>query len=181
MEFISINDVKGCQNDILNMTHEIFYYINSINHVLESMSLDDYKIDENKFKFTIVKNNSTNYEDDGNTETKGYKYNIYWGFPLTEDAVDEWHSFKHGYSENTIIFEGEISTRVRDSKKNGCFSCYISKERLPNGYSQERLNYVASFQGSILNELLMVQLVKGVIEVGEINKIRQAIQKYISR
>lgn len=82
----------------------------------------------------ITRENHYVYEDDGNTRTDGFKYDVYWICPIGQNIEPRnYYYFRiiNNLACNCLYFHYEDKERIRDKKSNGrdrYLSLYISVE-----------------------------------------------------
>lgn len=66
------------------------------------------------------------YEDDGNTRTEGFHFNIYWVLPLSNRNEFLESAVQDGYVRDAIVFKLEFDERIHDSEiSSRFFSLYF--------------------------------------------------------
>ena len=92
----------------------------------------------------ITRENHYVYEDDGNTRTDGFKYDVYWIFPIGQNIEPRnyyYYRIINNLACNCLYFHYEDKERIRDKKSNGSgrfLSLYISVEKLEYPLSEDK-------------------------------------------
>lgn len=91
----------------------------------------------------ITRENHYVYEDDGNTRTDGFKYNVYWICPIGQNNEPRNYYYYHIINNlacNCLYFLYEDKERIRDKKSDGrgrFLTLYISVENFEYPLSED--------------------------------------------
>lgn len=91
----------------------------------------------------ITRENHYVYEDDGNTRTDGFKYDVYWICPIGQNNEPRNYYYYHiinNLSCNCLYFNYEDRERKRDKKSDGrgrFLNIYISVEKFDSSLSED--------------------------------------------
>lgn len=127
---IALSDIK-CEeivNEIKEATSIIVKFTTVLSNHLEYKPLQEAQI-------FIVRSETNSYEDDGNTKTPGYEYEVYWCFPYinVDEEVDIYRltSFESYMWPHTLLFfKLSLTERIKDnSLRDGHhFHLFVTEE-----------------------------------------------------
>jgi hypothetical protein len=158
---------------VLTYNQAIFHMVNTINPFLP----EHFQIQKENMFFSMKESETETYEDDGNTSTKGKKYDIIWSFPFCElSSYDEFYIQNMEHSEACLSFTFTATERVRDQKykKSHFFNGYLNKFSPVDRYGKEEKtirfclendNYKAA---STLTNMVSAKLIPDILKMADI-------------
>lgn len=129
------------------------------------------------------------YEDDGNTQTPGYEYEVYWIFPFANEPKEKINDFlcqirfNNLEDRNCLYFYYEDKERIRDKSSNGrgrFLHLYLICDKYSSdGLNVEKIdyendNYTLGFSINYQN------VMNCIIKIKEYYKMRNLLNKLIS-
>jgi len=85
------------------------------------------------------------YEDDGNTGTEGFRYDICWALPLSDRNRDLEYAVINGYACDSVVFKLKFDERIHDSRiSSRFFSLYfngVMSEDVHGKKNETRIDY----------------------------------------
>lgn len=157
-KLIKLSEIK-CE-EIVQKIQEGTNVISKFTNVLNK-HLDYEKL--SKPQIYITRSTCTVYEDDGNTPTCGYKYDVYWLFPYANvNRTIDINDFKYSESESymwpncLLFFKLTMTERISDHKRgiSYAFKEYITEE---DGIKNNNLFFSSYNENHKLNALLNVE------------------------
>lgn len=176
----SIITQNEIESSIKNNIGEYSKWINNFVGMLTPLLSKDYCINEKGIIFEIQRKygEESNFENDGNTSTEGFNYEILWAYPLG-DTFEKSQEIRQGYAQSYLYFTYECSERVRDHKENGSrfFSIYVAGFKLPRQESYiTRIDY--NNNNMALNSILNKKsLIATVLEIRKNQPIYELFNK----
>lgn len=129
-EIVNLSDIVCAEivKDIKECTRIIYRFVGVLNNHLDYDELKEPQI-------FIIREKIDVYEDDGNTQTEGYKYIVYWCFPYinVDDEVSIsriCNSSIEMWPHNLLFFKYESVERITDNSYNSgrFFALYVTEE-----------------------------------------------------
>lgn len=97
----------------------------------------------------ITRENHYVYEDDGNTRTDGFKYDVYWVCPIGQNIEPRNYYYYRIINHricNSLYFHYEDKERIRDKKSDGrgrFLSLYISVDKFDENLNREKCERIS--------------------------------------